>query len=247
MIETLTALLCAHAVADFVLQTKLMVTRKRHPGVMVLHGALVLLTAQIATGQFAALPLLILALLHLLTDCVKTYGGFGGLAAFLTDQAAHLATLVGIAIWVPDLWANGLWPALLPSPLAPALPHVMAIVAGSIVAIRAGAFAIQLLMQGHALSDSPEDEGLPGGGATIGYLERALILLLVLTGQIAAIGFLVAAKSILRFGTISGDRKATEYVIIGTLFSFGWALLVAFATQSLLAALPPLEITALRP
>lgn len=247
MLETLAALLCAHAMADFVLQTNWMIARKRNVGVMLLHGALVLLTAQIATGQVAALPLLILALLHLLIDCVKTYGRFTGLAAFLTDQAAHLAALAAIAFWAPDLWITGQWPALLLEPVATALPHIFAVVAGAILAIRTGAFAIQFLMQGHALSDNPGDDGLPGGGATIGYLERALIFLLVLAGQIAGIGFLVAAKSILRFGTISGDRKATEYVIIGTLFSFGWALLIALATQSLLAALPPLEISAPRP
>ncbi|CUH66697.1 hypothetical protein TG4357_02585 [Thalassovita gelatinovora] len=244
MVETLIALLFAHTVADFVLQPNWMVTRKRHPGVLLLHGSLVLLTAQITTGQFAALPLLTLALLHLMIDSVKTYGGFTGLTGFLIDQATHLVVLAGVALWSPSLWDTGLWTARLPDPMGAALPHLFTVGAGAILAIRAGGFAIQLLMQGHALSDKPEDNGLPGGGATIGHLERALIFLLVLAGQIAGIGFLVAAKSILRFGTISGDRKATEYVIIGTLFSFGWALLIALGTQSLLATLPPLEITA---
>ncbi|WP_323783326.1 DUF3307 domain-containing protein [Thalassovita sp.] len=244
MAETLIALLFAHALADFVLQPNWLASRKHHPGMSLLHGALVLLSAQIATGQFAALPLLVLALLHLITDLVKTYGGATGLAGFLIDQALHLVALAGIALWAPTLWATGQWPVLLPQSITAVLPHILAVSAGAILAIRAGGFAIQLLMQGHALSDTPEEDGLPGGGATIGYLERALIFLLVLAGQIAGLGFLVAAKSILRFGTISGDRKATEYVIIGTLFSFGWALLIALGTQTLLAALPPLEITA---
>ena len=68
--------------------------------------------------------------------------------------------------------------------------------------------------------------------------------LLIMGGQISAIGFLVAAKSILRFGTVSNDRQATEYVIIGTLASFAWAIAATLATQALLAALPGLEIGA---
>jgi hypothetical protein len=40
-------------------------------------------------------------------------------------------------------------------------------------------------------------------------------------------GFLLAAKSVFRFGDLkeSKDRKLTEYVLIGTLLSFGIALL----------------------
>ena len=87
----------------------------------------------------------------------------------------------------------------------------------------------------------PTQDGLPRGGRTIGYLERLLIFLLVMAGQFSAIGFLVTAKSILRFGTVSNDREATEYVIIGTLASFGWAIALAMATDSLLGGLPPLE------
>ena len=59
----------------------------------------------------------------------------------------------------------------------------------------------------------------------------AIIFLLVLAGYPAGVGFLIAAKSILRFDK---DPKASEYVIIGTRASFGWALLVSFATLSLI-------------
>lgn len=38
-----------------------------------------------------------------------------------------------------------------------------------------------------------------------------------------AVGFLLAAKSVFRFGDLRDDqdRKRTEYVLIGTLLSFG--------------------------
>ena len=65
-----------------------------------------------------------------------------------------------------------------------------------------------------------------------------MILLLVMIGEPAGIGFLIAAKSVLRFDTATKEQKAGEYVIIGTLASFAWALAAAHATMALLAAIP---------
>jgi hypothetical protein len=61
-------------------------------------------------------------------------------------------------------------------------------------------------------------------------------MLLVLIDQPTGIGFLIAAKSILRFGEIkeASQRKTAEYIIIGTFLSFGWALLIAVLTQKAL-------------
>ena len=75
--------------------------------------------------------------------------------------------------------------------------------------------------------------GLPSGGRYIGWLERILVLLFVLSGYPQGIGFLIAAKSILRFGDIKNwhQRAATEYVIIGTFLSFAWAMVIAGLTQ----------------
>ena len=87
-------------------------------------------------------------------------------------------------------------------------------------------------------------EGLPNAGEQIGLLERGLILMFMLTNLPLAVGFLLAAKSLYGFGE---NYKNAQYVIIGTLASFGWAIAVALATQSLLAALPALEIGAPRP
>jgi len=69
----------------------------------------------------------------------------------------------------------------------------------------------------------------------------------VISGQSAGIGFLIAAKSVLRFGSVGDDRKISEYVIIGTLASFGWAMAVAFGTVALMSALWPLGIPDLTP
>jgi hypothetical protein len=55
----------------------------------------------------------------------------------------------------------------------------------------------------------------------------------ILIGHFEAIGFLLAAKSIFRFGDLkeAKDRKLTEYVLIGTLLSFGVALLIGLLVQ----------------
>jgi hypothetical protein len=74
-----------------------------------------------------------------------------------------------------------------------------------------------------------------------------LIFLLVLTGQAAGIGFLIAAKSVLRFGAVKDEGKLSEYVIIGTLASFGWAIAASAATIWMLNLLPSLGIPDLLP
>ena len=85
-----------------------------------------------------------------------------------------------------------------------------------------------------AAATSDPDNGLKDGGLYIGWLERGLILVAVLAAQPEAVGFLLAAKSILRFPEVR-KRAISEYVIIGTLLSFGWAALIAIAAR---AALP---------
>ena len=233
--QTFAALLFAHVLADFVLQNDWMVRCKRKPQVLLLHGAIVLVTAQLAMGHYSAWPLLALAGAHLVIDAIKV-NVFKGppLWPFLGDQAAHFATLATVAAFFPTLWLDGLgadvnW-----------LPSVMTIIAGLILTTRAGSFAIGFLMAPWASTDLPE--GLENGGNLIGILERGLIFLLVMVGQPAGVGFLIAAKSILRFDTAKGDQKAGEYVIIGTLASFGWALMCGYGTLAVLEHLPKLGI-----
>ena len=69
---------------------------------------------------------------------------------------------------------------------------------------------------------------LKKAGRTIGVFERVLILTLILTDNFGAIGFLIGAKSILRFSDSKAGnaRKQTEYVLIGTLMSFALSIIV---------------------
>jgi hypothetical protein len=75
-----------------------------------------------------------------------------------------------------------------------------------------------------------EAKGLEKAGMWIGILERILIYIFVLSDNVMAIAFLVTAKTIFRFGEIKDHsrRKEAEYILIGTLFSFSLALIIAF-------------------
>ena len=115
----------------------------------------------------------------------------------------------------------------------------LTLVSGVIAALQPGAIMIAKATERFA-KEIEEDrrsnqlEGLLDGGRYIGYLERLLVLLFMLASLPAGVGFLITAKSILRFGDVkeSTQRKLTEYIIIGTFMSFGWGLLVAMVTRA---------------
>lgn len=237
MIETFAALLLAHTLADFLFQTNWMVANKRHLNALCAHIAVVLATAIIATGSLHPI-LFVLAAVHMLIDAIKTGYFPNRLSPFLADQALHMASLVTVTLLQPTLWSTGVWAHI------PWLPGVMALLAGAVIATQAGGYAVGLLMQPWAQETPP---GLRNGGRVIGTLERGLIFLLVLTGQAAGIGFLIAAKSVLRFGTVKDEGKLSEYVIIGTLASFMWAIAASAGTIWLLNLLPSLGIPDLLP
>jgi len=83
------------------------------------------------------------------------------------------------------------------------------------------------------------DDSLAKAGRYIGILERLFVFVFVITNHWEAIGFLLAAKSIFRFAdlTSSKDRKLTEYILIGTLLSFGIAIFLGILYLHLLTIL----------
>lgn len=79
-------------------------------------------------------------------------------------------------------------------------------------------------------------EGLSEAGKWIGRLERALVLTFVLLSQYAAIGFLLAVKSVYRFPEMKESKnwKLAEYIFMGTLFSFSAAILLGIAVKCII-------------
>jgi hypothetical protein len=79
--------------------------------------------------------------------------------------------------------------------------------------------------------------GLDNAGLWIGRLERILVVISILVGHYELIGFLVAAKSILRFVDIKAAelRQEAEYILVGTMLSFAFAIGVGIIAKALLA------------
>jgi len=79
------------------------------------------------------------------------------------------------------------------------------------------------------------NESLKDAGKYIGILERLLVFIFIAVGHWEAVGFLITAKSVFRFGDLTStkERKLTEYILIGTLISFGIAIVVSIINLNL--------------
>lgn len=228
-------LLLAHILGDFCFQPDSWVTDKRrykHKSKrfythILVHTILLAILLGFNTHYWLGFTAIILS--HYLIDLVKLHTEHDNhrLAYFLADQALHIAILALIAhLYEPfDItWQSIVSPG-----------HILFLTALAIV-IFVPAVLIKIVIaqwrpatkdkQGEALFQN--EESLIKAGRFIGILERLFIFLFVITDHWEAIGFLLAAKSIFRFGDLrqSKDRKLTEYVLIGTLLSFGIAILV---------------------
>lgn len=226
------ALLLAHVLADFTFQTNTMVQNKRNPMVFTLHIGTVFVLSTVLLGGVWQVALVV-SLAHLIIDALKTWIApthlRNTLSAFLIDQAAHLITLALAAVWWPGAIAQGVW-----SDIAPiALPPII-LLAGFITTVTAGGYVVGMLTARYKAVADMSETGLPDAGRLIGQLERAMIFLLIWVGEPTGVGFLIAAKSVLRLDTAKQGRAASEYVIIGTMASFAWALGTTYMVRVLL-------------
>ncbi len=236
-------LLTAHLVGDFVLQNDYMVERK-DTNLLVLLLHVILVTAMTALF-LGTLPWPILAVVfcsHFAMDYIKprmTQRCWSKIGTFTIDQCVHLSVLILLAAFVPNAADDGFWMQSLNDTGKEWYMLGLTFTCGVIVAVSVGGHVIALITS--SLIEQVKDEGdlqstqkgeldgLENGGRYIGWLERALVMLIIMMGQPSGVGFLVAAKSILRFGDIKDghQRRVAEYVIIGTFLSFGWAMLTA--------------------
>lgn len=226
-------LLLAHLVGDFVLQSKGWVETKEHKKAhsivfylhIVVHGLLVLLLLWDISYWILAL---VLALLHGAIDAIKLYTQRENSKTqwFLADQALHLVSI--LVVWM--LWAK---PDIDFRALA-LQPTVWIFATALLLITFVSGIVVQVLMTNwsKALNEN-NDESLPNAGKYIGMLERLFVFIFIITGNWHGIGFLLAAKSVFRFGDLkeSKSRKLTEYILIGTLLSFGIATVVALITK----------------
>lgn len=221
-------LILAHLIGDFVLQPKSWVRRKETAKAKsvylylhgFIHGALVWLL--LFDFRYWALALTITGI-HILIDMAKLYlqKENNKVPWFLLDQFLHLLSLLAV-------WYFFFSPALSVFPLLEN-PAFWVYVTAILFLTAVCGILIQVLLTNWAKSiEFEKSKSLPNAGKYIGILERLLVFIFVISGHWEAIGFLVAAKSVFRFSDLKDarDRKMTEYILIGTLLSFGIAILV---------------------
>ena len=98
---------------------------------------------------------------------------------------------------------------------------------GLLLALKPANILILLILETCKVNINPtknDEHGNFHSGELICWLERGLILVFVIMSQYEAIGFLIAAKSILRFSEESKGDEKSEYVLTGTLLSLAIAL-----------------------
>ena len=78
-----------------------------------------------------------------------------------------------------------------------------------------------------------QTDSLFNAGKYIGILERLLVFVFILVNHWEGVGFMIAAKSVFRFSDLAEakQRKLTEYVLIGTLLSFGIAVITGILVK----------------
>lgn len=231
-------LLLAHLLGDFIWQPNSWVIdkeAKKYKSIylylhILLHGIL----AAVLAGEIQFIPYAVLiAATHGIIDLFKLNFQKAKTKRiwFVADQIAHILILIGIVVlyenksiiyfWQDnDFWILATGILLLTKPTSIFIKTIISIWSPE-------------------SQNSNQGNSLANAGNYIGILERLFVFGFILTGHFEAIGFLLAAKSIFRFGDLkeAKDRKLTEYVLIGTLISFGIAILIGLIVQSLLLQL----------
>ncbi|KAA9038063.1 DUF3307 domain-containing protein [Ginsengibacter hankyongi] len=230
-------LFIAHLTGDFLLQPEKWVRAKEEKKLgawqlychSLLHGVLVLLLMWDTSFWMWAL---LIAFVHLVIDSFKLLVQKNNTkrALFFIDQLLHFISIY--AIW---LLYEGKYFSF--SFLKNA--NLLLLIVLIIFLTRPVSFAVKIFISKWTPDTEAGDDvvSLQSAGMNIGILERLLVFVFMINNEWQAVGFLLAAKSVFRFGNLqeAKDRKLTEYILIGTLLSFGIAVLTGMGYQYVIA------------
>lgn len=230
-------LLSAHIIADFFLQFDRLCQGKHEKGAngiiaQAIHALIHAMCAYLLLADWSQrlIPVVIFVT-HFIIDTVKIKWHGNNTVGFLIDQLAHVAVIIGL--W----WSTYADPSIVLTNLSIPLHSIKfwSVLIGYMLVLKPSSLLIGMFIRNWTPSNM-QSFGMPIAGRWIGYIERVLTLTFVITGNIEAVGFLLAAKSIFRFGDLNKARevKITEYVLLGTLASFSIALLVGFAINAII-------------
>lgn len=234
----LLSLITLHVIVDFYFQPASWVQdkndKKERSYKLYIHSAIHALVSCIPilfiTTDWRSIvcTLFIVGVSHCLIDLAKTYLE-QKLRYFVLDQVLHIVVLAAVALHVSQL-------ELTLSALADVIitKNNLVIALAYIVIFKPTSIVIGSVLSKYTPEVNDENEGLISGGAIIGYLERTLILTFTITGQFSVVGFILAAKSIFRFGELNNARnhKLTEYVLLGSLLSVAITSITGLAVKN---------------
>ena len=218
-------LLLAHLLGDFMLQPIKWVVHKEankaaskylYLHVLVHFGLYMLVLWDFKKWKIA----IILTLSHLLIDMAKLYVNpwFKNKGVpFFVDQVLHLIAIY-ICVFYTNLYGHTI--ALFTDLNWPLVLAIVFVTSPS-------AIIMGKLLEGMSDKINTDHKSLPNAGKYIGIIERLFVLTFIIIGRWEAIGLLITAKSVFRFNDLkeSNSRKLTEYILIGTLVSFGLAMI----------------------
>ncbi|RIV23763.1 DUF3307 domain-containing protein [Fibrisoma montanum] len=231
-------LLLSHLLTDFVLQPTSWVLHKQQKlhrsKYLYWHSLVAGILAYVFVGFWAVVSLIVfVGITHGLIDYLKLrFGGPQPLRPFLIDQVAHVCVLLLVWLWLTDNWID--LGRLVRSALTE--QRVVAVLSGYLICTTPIGFIVGMATSKwqrqliDPLNPSASDS-LDDAGKWIGIAERVLIFSFVLLNQYEAIGFLIAAKSLLRFREGEKAAKQSEYVLVGTLLSYSMAILIGLMTK----------------
>ncbi len=224
-IDLFLCLLLAHLVADFGLQTSASCKSKAenhwrsvhqylHTGIVFALSWLVSFDLRFWWGA------LIIGILHLCIDVWKSYQK-EDVVWFSLDQLLHLLVLSGVAM----IW-SAMYEWHVPSGLE---ARWVAAAIAILICWKPANIFIKLVLKHFSVNMPQEKDGGFNAGALIGTIERWLILIFVCLQRYDALGLLIAAKSIIRFG--DSQTNKSEYVLAGTLLSIFIAVIAGLGVM----------------
>lgn len=230
-------LLIAHVIGDFVLQPGTWVKNKQRnkwkSSSLFFHSLIQgVLAYFIILDLYAWKIFLWIFLSHLLIDLGKSLCKKDTTLAFIIDQLLHLAFIVAIWLWYTSQWSVFMNKMLDLFQTA----SVWLILLGYLLCLwPVGILIGKITSSWQAQLNDDNSKGLKKAGMYIGFTERVMIFTFILVNQYAAIGFLLAAKSVFRFGDLkdSTDRKRTEYILVGSFLSFTLAIITGILVNML--------------
>lgn len=228
-------LICAHLCADFLFQTDVINEGKRKSGVtgfgfQLLHSSIHAIISYLFVAEWSCwlIPFVIFVT-HLMIDLIKCKFGESSFRIFIIDQLSHLVVI--LVLWF-SLFVRG---TELSSLGVFCTTKLWVVIMSYILMLKPSSVLLGLFLNKWTPT-STNTQSLPNAGQWIGYLERMLILTFVFTGSMEGVGFLLAAKSVFRFGELNKAKeiRTTEYVLIGTLASFTIAILTGMAVKKII-------------